>query len=362
MSGQKQLSVEQILSALQPVEDPFAGFSYVELGLIREVEIKGGKVSLTLVSIVHHHPELDQIKAAIRDALIGMDGVDEVGIQVVVEIPKDAKLKGTGSSNIKTLIAVASGKGGVGKSTVSVNLAVILAQMGAKVGLMDADVYGPNIPMMMGVHELPPNTGEGGITPAQIHQVKMISIGFMVKPDQPIVWRGPMLHSAIQQFVRDVAWGDLDYLIVDLPPGTGDAQLSLAQTISITGGVIVTLPQQVSLEDARRGLEMFRQLDVPILGVVENMSFLELPDGQIMDIFGSGGGEKMAEAAQVKFMGRVPMDPAVREGGDTGKPIALSQPDSKVTTALKEISVMAALEAGKIALTNQQETLSIKIS
>jgi len=305
---------------------------------------------------------MDQIKAAITDTITKLEGIEDVDIHVVVEVPKDARLKGTGNSNIKTLIAVASGKGGVGKSTVSVNLAVTLAQMGAKVGLMDADVYGPNIPMMMGVRELPPQIGEGGITPAEIHQVKLISIGFMVKPEQPIVWRGPMLHSAIQQFVRDVVWGDLDYLIVDLPPGTGDAQLSLAQTISITGGVIVTLPQMVSLEDARRGLEMFRQLDIPILGVVENMSYLELPDGQMMDVFGTGGGEKMAESAEVRFLGAVPMDPAVRQGGDSGEPIVLAQPDSKVTSALKEISVMAALEAGIIALRNQQETLSIKIS
>jgi ATP-binding protein involved in chromosome partitioning len=362
MSEQKQLSVEQILTALQDETDPLAGFSFVEYGLIRDVVIQAGKVTLTLVSIVPLHPQLDQIKANIANALTNLAGIEKVEINVVVDVPKDARLKGTGNSNIKTLIAVASGKGGVGKSTVSVNLAVILAQMGEKVCLMDADVYGPNIPMMMGVRELPPQKGDGGIIPAEIHQVKLISIGFMVKPDQPIVWRGPMLHSAIQQFVRDVAWDELDYLIVDLPPGTGDAQLSLAQTISITGGVIVTLPQQVSLEDARRGLEMFRQLDIPILGVVENMSYLELPDGQIMDVFGTGGGEKMAEAAQVRFLGPVPMDPAVREGGDSGKPIALAHPDSKVTSALREISIIAALEAGIIALKNQQETLSIKIS
>ena len=362
MSEQKQLSVEKILTALQGISDPLAGFAFVEYDLIRDVEIHDGKVKLTFYSIVPYHPQIDQIKETIKQTLINLEGVEEVEIKVVVEVPRDSRLKGIGNSNIKTLIAVASGKGGVGKSTVSVNLAVLLAQMGAKVGLMDADVYGPNIPMMMGVRELPPQKGEGGITPAEIHQVKLISIGFMVKPDQPIVWRGPMLHSAIQQFVRDVAWGDLDYLIVDLPPGTGDAQLSLAQTISITGGVIVTLPQQVSLEDARRGLEMFRQLDIPILGVVENMSYLELPDGQIMDVFGTGGGEKMAEEAQVRFLGAVPMDPAVREGGDSGKPIVLAQPDSKVTLALKEISVIAALEAGMIALKNQQETLSIKIS
>jgi ATP-binding protein involved in chromosome partitioning len=362
MSENKRLSVEQILEHLKTVKDPLAGFSFVEYELIRDIEIKDGKVSLTLVSILPSHPRLEQLKKEISEKITSLEGVDEVEIHVLVEVPKDERLKGTGNSKIKTLIAVASGKGGVGKSTVSVNLAVILSQMGAKVGLMDADVYGPNIPMMMGVNQLPGQTGDGGITPAEAYQVKMISIGFMVRPDQPIVWRGPMLHSAIQQFVRDVDWGELDYLIVDLPPGTGDAQLSLAQTISITGGVIVTLPQQVSLEDARRGLEMFRQLDIPIIGVVENMSYLELPDGQIMDIFGTGGGEAMAEAAQVRFLGLVPMDPAVRQGGDSGEPIAISQPDSKVTKSLKEITVMAALEAGLIALKSQKETLSINIS
>ncbi len=362
MSEHKSVTTEQVLNALHELKDPIAGFAFVEYGLIRDVEIDDGKVGLTFVSIIPSHPKQDEIDSEITQTLVGLDGISEVEINVIFEVPKDERIKGVGSSNIKTLIAVASGKGGVGKSTISVNLAVLLAQMGAKVGLMDADVYGPNIPMMMGVNQLPPQSGEGGILPAEAYKVKMISIGFMVKPDQPIVWRGPMLHSAMQQFVRDVLWGDLDYLIVDLPPGTGDAQLSLAQTISITGGVIVTLPQQVSLEDARRGLEMFRQLDIPIIGVVENMSYLELPDGQIMDVFGTGGGEKMAEAAQVGFLGTVPMDPAVREGGDNGKPIAITRPDSKVTEALKNLSVLTALEAGLIALKSQQETLSIKIS
>jgi ATP-binding protein involved in chromosome partitioning len=184
----------------------------------------------------------------------------------------------------------------------------------------------------------------------------------MVKPDQPIVWRGPMLHSAIQQFVRDVVWGDLDYLVVDLPPGTGDAQLSLVQTVSVTGGVIVTLPQAVSLEDARRGLEMFRQMDIPIVGVVENMSFLELPDGQQMDIFGSGGGEKMAEAAGVYFLGAVPMDPAVRQGGDSGKPIVVANPESKVAGAFHDIAMQTALNIGALALQSRQDAVSISIS
>ena len=272
------------------------------------------------------------------------------------------RLKETGRSNIKTIIAVASGKGGVGKSTLSVNLAVTLAQMGAKVGLMDADVYGPNIPMMMGVGQLPRQDSRETINPAVTYDVKMISIGFMVKPDQPIVWRGPMLHSAIQQFVRDVIWGDLDYLVVDLPPGTGDAQLSLVQTVSVTGGVIVTLPQAVSLEDARRGLEMFRQMDIPIVGVVENMSYLELPDGQQMDIFGSGGGQKMAEAAGVYFLGAVPIDPAVRQGGDAGKPIVVANPESKVAESFKEIAMQTALSIGALALQSRQDAVSISIS
>ena len=189
----------------------------------------------------------------------------------------------------------------------------------------------------------------------------MISIGFMVKPGQPIVWRGPMLHSAIQQFLTDVDWGELDYLVVDLPPGTGDVQLSLAQTISITGGVIVTLPQLVSLDDARRGLEMFRSMEIPIMGVVENMSYLELPTGEKMDIFGAGGGEKMAGEAGVEFLGGIPMDPAVREGGDSGKPIAIEDPDSAVTAALEGIAVKTALLASKLALASESETLSISI-
>jgi ATP-binding protein involved in chromosome partitioning len=234
-------------------------------------------------------------------------------------------------------IAVASGKGGVGKSTVAVNLAVALAQRGARVGLMDADIYGPNIPTMMGLTTLPP-AKDNKIMPGEAYGVKVISIGFLVKPGQPLIWRGPMLHSAIRQFVQDVHWGEIDYLIVDLPPGTGDASLSVAQTLPLTGGIIVTLPQQVSLDDARRGLEMFRQLDVPIFGVVENMSYLELPDGSRMDIFGTGGGERLAREAGVPYIGSIPMDPSVREGGDAGKPVVISHPEAPVAKALTAIA------------------------
>jgi ATP-binding protein involved in chromosome partitioning len=252
---------------------------------------------------------------------------------------------------IRNAIAVASGKGGVGKSTVAVNLAVVLAKSGARVGLLDADIYGPNIPTMMGVEHLPTAGGEK-LIPAQSHGVKLMSIGFLVKPDQPLIWRGPMLHSAIRQFLTDVEWGELDYLVVDLPPGTGDAGLSLAQSMPLSGGLIVTLPQQVSLDDARRGLEMFRQMNVPIFGVVENMSYLDLPDGTRMDIFGSGGGEKLAQESGVPFIGTIPIDPAVREGGDQGVPVVVSNPDSPVAQALNAIALDVAAKVSVAAMQN----------
>lgn len=239
-------------------------------------------------------------------------------------------------NRFNSAIAVASGKGGVGKSTVAVNLAVSLAQNGAKVGLLDADIYGPNIPTMMGVKSMPPQS-EDGLIPAQQHGVKMMSIGFLVPPNQPLIWRGPMLHSAIRQFIQDVIWGELDYLIIDLPPGTGDAQLSIAQNLPLTGGIIVTLPQEVSREDAIRGLEMFRSMEVPILGVIENMSFLETPGGEIIDVFGRGGGELLAQEANVPFLGAIPIDPTVREGGDQGEPIVLTHPETPVAQSFRSI-------------------------
>ena len=224
-------------------------------------------------------------------------------------------------------IAIASGKGGVGKSTFAVNIAVGLAKRDFRVGLLDADIYGPNIPTMMGIEGMPPQDGDK-LRPAEAYGVKVMSIGFLVPPEQPLIWRGPMLHSAIKQFVTDVEWGELDYLIIDLPPGTGDAQLSVAQTISLTGGLIVTLPQKVSLEDARRGLEMFRKMEVPILGIVENMSYLELSDGTQMDVFGRGGGESLSVETGTQFLGSVPMDPEIRQGGDDGVPILIAHPES----------------------------------
>jgi ATP-binding protein involved in chromosome partitioning len=263
-------------------------------------------------------------------------------------------MRGLVNAPIRNAIAVASGKGGVGKSTVSVNLAISLAQAGARVGLMDADIYGPNVPTMMGVERLPAPEGNK-LVPAVAYGVKMVSMGLLVKPGQPLIWRGPMLNSAIRQFLGDVQWEELDYLVIDLPPGTGDAALSLAQALPLSGALIVTLPQLVSLEDARRGLEMFRTLEVPILGVVENMSYLDLPDGQRIDLFGSGGGEKLARETGTEFLGKVPIDPQVRVGGDTGKPIVVSAPDSAAAVALRAISERVAAQISVSALSGKHD-------
>ncbi len=334
MAG-KELSRETVLEALGKVKDPEIGKDLVSLGMIEDVKVESGKVSFVINLTTPACPLKDEIRGSALAAVEALEGVSEVDITMGAKVPVGQKK--SAPSNIKNVIAVASGKGGVGKSTVAVNLAVILAQKGAKVGLMDADIYGPNIPTMMGVDRLG-GSSEGKILPGEGHGVKVISIGFMVKPEQALIWRGPMLHSAIKQFITDVDWGELDYLIVDLPPGTGDVQLSLSQTLELQGGVIVTMPQQVSLDDALRGINMFQELGVPIFGVVENMSYLETPDGERMDIFGSGGGEKLAKMTDVPFIGSIPIDPQVRIGGDQGMPVSLSHPDSPVSKKLVEIT------------------------
>jgi ATP-binding protein involved in chromosome partitioning len=239
---------------------------------------------------------------------------------------------------VKYVIAVSSGKGGVGKSTVSVNLAVAMALTGAKVGLLDADIYGPNIPMMMGVTK-PPEQKDGKIAPAESHGVKLISMGFFVPEDTAVVWRGPMVHTAIQQLFRDVLWGELDYLLIDLPPGTGDAQLTLTQLVPLTGAVTVTTPQEVALHDVRKGMMMFQKVNVPLLGIVENMSyFLCGHCGERTEIFSHGGGERAAATLGVPFLGRVPIDPAIRDGGDSGNPIVMADPASPQSAAFREIA------------------------
>jgi len=343
MSEAPSPTQEAVLAALGRVQEPELGADLVSLGMVKDLRIQGGAVSFTLELTTPACPYQAQLEASARQAVLQVPGATEAKVQLTSVVRSDGQARGQPGKPIRNALAVASGKGGVGKTTVAVNLAVALAQAGAKVGLLDADIYGPNVPTMMGVRDLPEPV-EGKLIPAEAFGVRVMSIAFLVPPGQPLIWRGPMLHSAIRQFVADVAWGELDYLIVDLPPGTGDAQLSLTQTLPLSGGVIVTLPQQVSLEDARRGLEMFRTMDVPVLGVVENMSYLELPDGTRHDVFGQGGGEALARQAGVPFLGAIPMLAEVRMAGDGGRPIVLSHPESSVARALVSITQRVAAQ------------------
>lgn len=340
---------EDVLAALGRVQEPELGADLVTLEMIQDLQIDEGRVDFTLELTTPACPYRMQLETSARDAVLRVPGVAQANVRVTSVVRSDGRARGQPGQPIRNAIAVASGKGGVGKTTVAVNLAVALAQAGARVGLLDADIYGPNVPTMMGIRELPEPV-EGKLIPAEAFGVRVMSIAFMVPPGQPLIWRGPMLHSAIRQFVADVVWGELDYLIVDLPPGTGDAQLSLTQTLPLSGGVIVTLPQQVSLDDARRGLEMFRSMDVPLLGVVENMSYLELPDGTRHDIFGQGGGEALAQQAGVPFLGAIPMQAEARVAGDRGEPIVVSHPESPVARTLISVTQRIAAQLSQRAV------------
>ncbi|MBI3739610.1 MAG: Mrp/NBP35 family ATP-binding protein [Chloroflexi bacterium] len=349
-----KLTKESILAALSKVQEPELHQDLVTLNMIRDLEISGDKVSFVVMLTTPACPLRGQIEKEARQAVLAVPGVKSVEMRLSSDVPNDGRMRGLVNMPIRNAIAVGSGKGGVGKSTVAVNIAVALAKTGARVGLMDADIYGPNTPTMLGVEKLPPPVGNK-LIPAQAYGLKMISMGLLVKPGQPLIWRGPMLNSAIRQFLGDVEWGELDYLIVDLPPGTGDAALSLAQALPLSGALIVTLPQLVSLEDASRGLQMFRTLEVPILGVIENMSYLDLPDGTRMDIFGSGGGEQLAQATETPFLGKIPIDQNVRIGGDSGKPVVVSHPDSPVALALTDIAQKVAAQISIAALGGKNE-------
>ncbi len=345
----KPITNDNVLDALSKVQEPELNKDLVSLNMIRDLEIKADHVAFTIMLTTPACPLRGQIEKEARQAVQAIPGVKTVEIKWESNVPNDGRMRGLVNMPIRNAIAVGSGKGGVGKSTIAVNLAIVLANRGARVGLMDADIYGPNIPTMLGVERLPAPQGNR-LTPATAYGVKMISMGLLVKPGQPLIWRGPMLNSAIRQFLADVEWGELDYLIIDLPPGTGDAALSLAQALPLSGAIIVTLPQLVSLEDASRGLQMFRTLEVPILGIIENMSYLDLPDGTRMDIFGSGGGEQLAQSTGTPFLGKVPIDPNIREGGDSGKPIVILKPDSPAAQSLQSITEKVAARISVEAL------------
>ncbi len=348
------ITKEAVLKALSTVEEPDLHKDLVTLNMVHNLEIQDDNVSFTIMLTTPACPFRAKLERDSKEAVMAVEGVKNVTVKMDSDVPNDGRMRGLVKMPIRNAIAIGSGKGGVGKSTVSVNIAVALAQSGARVGLMDADIYGPNVPTMLGIEKLPPPQGQR-LIPAMAYGIKVISMGLLVKPGQPLIWRGPMLNSAIRQFLGDVEWGELDYLIIDLPPGTGDASLSLAQALPLSGAIIVTLPQLVSLEDASRGLNMFKTLEVPILGIIENMSYLDLPDGTRMDIFGSGGGEQLAQATDTPFLGKVPIDQNVRIGGDSGKPIVASHPDSVVARSLREIAESLAAKVSVAALSGKNE-------
>lgn len=353
-----KLSEQSVLEVLQPVQDPELQKSLVDLNMIRNVKIIDGQVSFTLVLTTPACPLREFIVEDCQKAVRTLPGVKDVTVEVTAETPQQKSLPDRqGIDGVKNIIAISSGKGGVGKSTVAVNVAVSLAAAGAKVGLLDADIYGPNAPTMLGLSEAQVMVRQGTqgevLEPAFNHGVKLVSMAFLIDKDQPVIWRGPMLNGVIRQFLYQVQWGDLDYLIVDLPPGTGDAQLTMVQAVPMAGAVIVSTPQTVALLDARKGLKMFQQLNVPVLGIVENMSYFippDLPDKQY-DIFGSGGGEKTSQELGVPLLGCVPLEIGLREGGDTGLPIVVGSPESASAKALREIAQKIAGKVSVAALT-----------
>ena len=333
------LTTDAVLDALRTVEEPDLKRDLVSLGMIRDLEVDGRRVAFTVVLTTPACPLKDLIRSRCLLAIAAVDPDAEVEVRMEASVTQRATPgAGAGAAGVRNFIAVASGKGGVGKSTVAANLAIALAQSGARVGLMDADVYGPSIPLMFGVapDEKPRVTEDRKIVPLEKHGVKLLSMGFLVDPENAVVWRGPMASSAVRQFLNDADWGELDYLVLDLPPGTGDIQLTLVQTVPVTGAVIVSTPQPVALADARKGVAMFRNVDVPVLGIVENMAWFSPPDmpDRRYHLFGEGGAARLAVELDVPLLGEIPLEQDVREGGDAGQPAVLRAPASAAARAL----------------------------
>ena len=335
-----QLTESQVLGALQQIQDPDLHKDIVTLGFIKDLRIDGGEVSFRIVLTTPACPVREQMEQAARDLVGALPGVTSVQVKMDAEVPKG---RGLGEKvvveNVRNIIAVSSGKGGVGKSTVAVNLAVALAATGARVGLMDADVYGPNVPLMLGLAGERPTVEGNKLVPLEAYGVRVMSMAVLKPGDEPMIVRGPILHGLVRQFLQDVKWGALDYLIVDMPPGTGDVQLSLAQLVPVQGAVMVTTPQEVALADVRRALRMFETVAVPILGIVENMSYFIAPDtGTRYNIFGEGGGRKLADKYGAPFLGAVPIGMEVREGGDSGQPVVIGHPESPQAESFRRLA------------------------
>jgi len=336
---------EQVLSALRAVQDPDLHKDIVTLGFVKEVEVRGGEVDFTVELTTPACPVKDEMKSQAEALVAALPGVSAARAKMTANVSTRGGFGRQEIPGIRNIVAVGAGKGGVGKTTTAVNVAVGLARKGARVGLLDGDVYGPNVPQMLGCAQTPEVDGEKRIVPPEAQGIKVISMGMLVPPDQPIIWRGPMLHGAVQQFMRDVAWGELDYLVVDLPPGTGDVALSMAQSVPMAGAVVVTTPQGVAVADVRKAVGMFRQLNIPVLGVIENMSHFVCGHCQERtDIFGNGGGRRMAEEMGIPFLGEVPIDTRVRSGGDEGQPIVAAAPDSPAAQAFMAVASQVAAQ------------------
>jgi ATP-binding protein involved in chromosome partitioning len=329
------LDQQSILDALKAVNDPDLHRDIVSLGFIKDLKIDGGRVAFTIELTTPACPVKDQMRDQAKAAVLRVPGVSAVEVQMGARV-REAVGADSGRQpleGVKNVIAVGAGKGGVGKTTVAVNLAIALAKAGSRVGMIDGDIYGPNVPIMLGIKTQLTTDGQK-IVPAEKFGLQVISMGFLTTDDAPIIWRGPMLHGALQQFFREVRWVDLDYLVIDLPPGTGDVALSLSQTVPVAGALVVTTPQQVSLADSRRAVAMYRKLNIPPLGIIENMSYFVCPNcDHESTIFGHGGGEQMAAEFGVPFVGRIPVYQPIREGGDNGVPLMISEPESPAARA-----------------------------
>lgn len=332
----------QVLEALRAVRDPDLGRDIVDLGFVKNLRICDGNAAFSIELTTPACPVKDQLKAEAEAAAGSVTGIESVQVEMTAQVTASKPILGEKGAipGVKNVLAVSSGKGGVGKSTVSVNLACALQQAGARVGILDADVYGPNVPLMLGLNKQgQPEVREKKIVPFQQFDLQVMSMAMLVAEDQPVIWRGPMLHSAVRQFLFDVEWDDLDYLVVDLPPGTGDAQLSLSQQAHVMGSLIVTTPQEVSVLDVKKAIRMFQTVNVPILGVVENMAWFTPPGSSERHLlFGEGGGARIEREFGVPMLGQLPIDIAVREGGDTGRPVVHTAPESEVAVAIGELA------------------------
>ncbi len=348
-----QISETDVLDALRPIVDPDFHRSIVELGFVKDIEIDGDRVAFKIELTTPACPVKAEFERQANEAVAALPGV------ATVDVTMTSNTRGASRASnpdvlpgVKNIVAVASGKGGVGKSTVSVNLALALRDSGAEVGLLDADIYGPSIPLMLDVRGQPQITPDRKIVPKEALGLRCMSIGFLAGEDAPVIWRGPMVHGVIKQFLSDVDWGELDYLVLDLPPGTGDAVLTICQGAPLSGAVIVTTPQEVALIDARKGLKMFERVNVPVLGIVENMSWFTCPKcDERHALFGEGGGGRAAKELGVELLGQIPLQPDVVRAGDEGHPTVLSSPDSPAGTAFFEIAGMV---ARKLSLLNAE--------